>query len=82
MLVSLMAELGYGLYGFINCDTLIEKYLHETLDAAKVQPLLKNAFIAIQHNVSTEFTIVQCTNCNFITVSFMAALMLRCHTIS
>lgn len=55
MLVLLMAQFGYGLYTFINYDSLIEKYLYETLDAAKDRPLLKNAWIATQRNVSSLF---------------------------
>lgn len=54
MLVSLVAYVGFGLYGLINTHALIGKCLTETLYAAKDQPLLKNAWIATQENVSTD----------------------------
>lgn len=51
MSVLFVVQLGFGLHGFVNQETLIEKWLNEVLHAGKDQELLKNAFIATQHNV-------------------------------
>lgn len=51
MLVLLVAQLGFGLYGLINYDVLIEKGLYATLDAAKDQPTLQKAWDGIHAKV-------------------------------
>lgn len=51
MLALFIAQLGLGLYGLINYDALIEKGLKETLNVAKGQNELLNAWEAMQNEV-------------------------------
>lgn len=51
MVILIVVQFGFGLYGFISYDVLIEKCLNETLYAGKDQALLRNAFEATQNNV-------------------------------
>lgn len=53
MLVLLVVQLGFGLYGLINYDVMIEKGLYATLDAVNDQPNLQKAWIRIQKDVSS-----------------------------
>lgn len=52
MLVLLVTQLGIGLYALINYDALIEKGLFVTLNAAKDQQKIFNAWEHLQHEVS------------------------------
>lgn len=52
MLVLLVTQLGIGLYALIHYDALIEKGLFVTLNAAKDQQKIFNAWENMQYEVS------------------------------
>lgn len=60
MLALLVAQLGFGLYGLINYQLLIENGLMEILHASKGQKELQNAWEALQNEVSADSNIERC----------------------
>lgn len=53
MIALLMAQLGFGLYGLINYDQLIEKGLLETIRVSKGNEELLKAWEGLQNEVKT-----------------------------
>lgn len=56
-MVLLVTQLGAGLYGLMNYESLIEKGLNETLYAAKDNQVIASAWQALQHEVSTKVVV-------------------------
>lgn len=53
MLILVVAQLGIGIYGLVNYESLIERGLNETLHATKENEVLEKAWEGLQYYVST-----------------------------
>lgn len=79
--ILLIAQFGFGSYGLINYDQLIEDGLTETLRASKDRIGVQKAWAALQFDVSFYLPILNNVSLNY-NCNLFAVQMLRCKSTS